>query len=107
MNPRDTDALYYALLTKTKDFFDSQEAHHKFTRELLSEWEVTQDDDTRYADEHAWVKDIFESNPTCWTEERDKHPGFAPRRSRHHNRNEELQVGDTTQLDSFLAGFTK
>lgn len=87
MNPRDMDAL-----------LDSWKS--------LGLRDFIQDDDVRYTAEHAWIRDIFKSKLTCWTDERDRYPGFAPRRAVKSVRNEELQAGDTTELDSFLAGFS-
>lgn len=120
MNPRDMDALYDAAAAylevkarecqdrtwRFKSDIDSSESSRNFARELLGKWKISQDDDVRYADERAWVRDIFKPQTTCWTEERDRYPGFAPRRSTP-IRNEELQAGDTTELDSFLSSFNK
>ena len=108
MNPRDMDALFDAI--KAYDWVRNGETNPdstwNFTRTILGKWKIDQDDDVRYADERAWVKDIFKAETTCWTEESDRYPGFAPRRSKS-VRNEELQTGDTTELDSFLASFNK
>ena len=60
-----------------------------------------------YADERMWITDIFEPTTTQSTEERDRYPKFATKRPNKQSRREELQVGDTTQLDSFLADFVK
>ena len=121
MNPRDMDAFYDAIIgyaeARARESHDrtwsfkadvaSSESSRNFAREILGKWKINQDDDVRYADERAWVKDIFKPETTCWTEERDRYPGFAPRRGRYPVRNEELQAGDTTELDSFLASFKK
>lgn len=70
-------------------------------------WKANPWDDELYADERMWITDIFEPKTTQYTEDRDRYPKFAPRRNNQQNRREELQVGDTTQLDSFLADFVK
>lgn len=115
MNPRDMDAFYDAAVAymeaKARGARDrtwcfkadaaSSESSRNFAREVLGKWEIDRD-----ADERAWVRDLFKPQPTCWTEERDKYPRFAPRRSKP-VRNEVLQAGDTTELDSFLASFNK
>lgn len=88
------------------DIASSEPTSRDFARAILGRWKLDRDDDVRYADERSWVKDIFKAETTCWTEERDRYPGFAPRRSKP-VRNEELQAGDTTELDSFLASFNK
>lgn len=121
VNPRDMDAFYDAATAydwvrtgaanpdrawNLKADVASSESSRDFARAVLGRWKINQDDDVRYADERAWVKDIFKAETTCWTEERDRYPGFAPRRSKP-VRNEELQAGDTTELDSFLASFNK
>lgn len=122
MNPRGMDALYdaikaydwvrngeanpYSTWRLKADIASSEPTSRDFARAILGKWKIDQDDDVRYADERAWVQDIFKSETTCWTEERDRYPGFAPRRSKP-VRNEELQAGDTTELDSFLASFNK
>lgn len=122
MNPRDMDAFYDGLTTydwvrtgaaanpdRTWSFkadVASSESSQNFARAILGRWHLDQDDDIRYADERAWVKDIFKAETTCWTEERDRYPGFAPKRKPPVMR-EDLQAGDTEQLDSFLAGFVK
>ena len=112
MNPRDIDAFYdaikaYGLVRAgTTSRESTEELNRDFARAILGRWKLDRDDDVRYADERAWVKDIFKAETTCWTEERDRYPGFAPRRSKP-VRNEELQAGDTTELDGFLASFNK
>lgn len=110
MNPRDFDAFYDAIIgyagAKARENRSRTWQLKNFARELPGKWKLNQDDDVRYADERAWVRDIFKPETTCWTEERDRYPGFAPRRNGF-ARSEELQAGDTAQLDSFLASFTK
>lgn len=121
VNPRDTDAFYDAVAAydwvrtgaantdrtwNLKADVASSESSRDFARAILGRWKLDQDDDVRYADERSWVRDIFKAETTCWTEERDRYPGFAPRRNKP-VRNEELQAGDTTELDSFLANFKK
>ena len=70
-------------------------------------WKDDSLEEELYADERRWITDIFEPTTTQSTEERDRYPKFAPKRPNRSSRKEELQVGDTTQLDSFLAGFMK
>lgn len=115
MNPRDMDAFYDAAVAymeaKASGVRDrtwhfkadatSSESSRNFAREVLGKWKIDPD-----ADERAWVRDLFKQQPTCWTEERDRYPRFAPKRTNRYSRNEELQLGDTTELDSFLAGFS-
>lgn len=117
MNPRDMDAFYDAIMayTKTRVREDQNrtwcvksdiatgETYRTFARELLGRWKLDPNDDVRYADERAWITDAFKAEPTCLTEERDKYPGFVPKRKP--VRHEDLQAGDTTQLDSFLGEF--
>lgn len=98
MNQRDMDALYDAIIAY------SGEAHRDFLPELIGKWKFRLDDEVQYADERAWIKDIFKPEVTYRTEERDKYPRFAPRKIAP-TRNEELQAGDTDALDSFLAEF--
>lgn len=69
-------------------------------------WKDPFDDEGLYESERMWITDIFEPKTTQFTEERDKYPKFAPKRPCGQTR-EELQIGDTAQLDSFLAGFIK
>ena len=95
------------------------------------QWKVEQEE--AFAAERAWIKQAFMSEP-IGDEEQDRHPQFVRRYmgrpAREHNPvcyengtgslvygwvNEqipkrqtpsELQAGDTTELDSFLAGFS-
>ena len=112
MNPRDMDAFYdairaYDLVRAGSTSREStDELNRDFARAILGRWKLDRDDDVRYADERSWVKDIFKAETTCLTEERDRYPVFAKLRSKPVI-NEELQAGDTTELDSFLASFNK
>lgn len=95
-------------------------------------WKVEQEE--AFAAERAWIKQAFMSAPIGEDEEHDRHPQFVrrymgrPARERnpvcYENGNgslvygwvneqipkqrtpSELQAGDTTELDSFLAGFS-
>ena len=60
------------------------------------QWKVEQEE--AFAAERAWVKQAFMSAPIGEDEEHDRHPQFVRRC--------ELQAGDTTELDNFLAGFS-
>lgn len=112
MNPRDMDAILDAIAAYNWAIPEEESPDRTWDLQVnnfartLGRWNIDPHDDARYADEHAWVNDIFKPETTCWTEERDRYPGFAPRRQRQ-SRNEELKVGDTTQLDNFLSGFVK
>ena len=77
------------------------------TRQYKWVWRDPFDDEELYESERMWMTDIFEPKTTQYTEDRDRYPKFAPKRNNQQNRREELQVGDTTQLDSFLADFVK
>lgn len=77
-----------------------------FVMDIIGRRRSGWDYDLLYVDEHSWVRDIFKSETTRWTEERDRHPKFAPRRNKA-IRNQELHAGDTSELDSFLANFKK
>lgn len=116
MNPRDMDAYYDAFRVYTEAKIredpellwavESDVTAGKTYR--LGRWNLDQAEDVRYADERAWITDAFKAETTYLTEERDKYPGFAPKRpKRKPVRHEDLQAGDTAQLDSFLAGFVK
>lgn len=122
MNPRDMDAFYDAIRAYTaaqvredqsrtwrvESDIAAGETYHDFARELLGRWKLDPDDDVRYADERAWITDAFKAELTYMTEERDRYPGFAPKRpKRKPVMHEDLQAGDTTELDSFLASFNK
>lgn len=118
MNPRDTDAFYDAIKSYMKSRVRENqsttwrvehdiaagETYRDFSRELLGRWKLFQDEDARYADEREWITDAFKAEVTYLTEERDRYPGFAPKRKK--VRSEDLQAGDTTELDSFLLGFS-
>ena len=95
-------------------------------------WKVEQEES--FAAERAWIKQAFMSAPIGEDEEHDRHPQYVRRYmgrpAREHtpvyyeNANgsrvygwvneqipkqrttSELQAGDTTELDSFLAGFS-
>ena len=96
------------------------------------QWKVEQEE--AFAAERAWIKQAFMSAPIGEDEEHDRHPQYVRRYmgrpAREHtpvyyeNANgsrvygwvneqipkqrtaSELQAGDTTELDSFLAGFS-
>lgn len=111
MNPRDMDAFYDAITDYTKaqaredqsitwcveHGIASGDTYRIFARKPIGEWIVDQDEDVRYADERSWITDAFKSDMTNST----RYPKRRP------VRHEELQTGDTAQLDSFLAGFVK
>lgn len=82
------------------------ESPHDFAMDIIGRRKSGWDYDLLYIDEHSWVRDIFKSETTHWTEERDKHPKFAPRRNKS-IRNQELHAGDTAEIDNFLANFKK
>lgn len=77
-----------------------------FAMDIIGGRKSCWDYDLLYVDEHSWVRDIFKSETTHWTEERDRHHKFTPRRNKL-IRNQELHTGDTSELDSFLANFKK
>ena len=91
--------------------------------------------ETTYEDERVWLNRAFMARPIGDSEEQDRHPGathftirhdkpvrYAPIFEESHGSQvygwvdeqisskkpakEELQAGDTSMLDSFLAGFT-
>ena len=92
------------LQIKYHDTFN--EKPRNFAMDIIGRRKSGWDYDLLYVDEHSWVRDIFKSETTNWTEERDRHPKFAPRRNKS-IRNHELHAGDTAELDSFLANFKK
>lgn len=107
-----------------------QSYEYKFTP-----WKMPEEQDEAYAAERSWIKQAFMSEPMVGEgEEHDRYPRFISRYmgrpAREHtpvyyeNANgsrvygwvneqipkqrttSELQAGDTTELDSFLAGFS-
>lgn len=96
------------------------------------QWKVEQEE--AFAAERAWIKQAFMSAPIGEDEEHDRHPQYVRRymvrQVREHipvyyekangsrvygwvneqipkqRTTSELQAGDTTELDSFLAGFS-
>lgn len=99
-------------------------------------WKMPDEQDEAYTAERSWIKQAFMSEPMVGEgEERDRYPRFTPRYMGRPARERtpvyyetangsrvygwvdeqipkkkqeatELQAGDTTELDSFLAGFT-
>lgn len=70
-------------------------------------WKVEWAGDEWPEEERKWITDIFTQTTDRGTEEYDRHLSVQKRRrSRLERNSEDLRVGDTTELDSFLAGFS-
>lgn len=120
MNPRDMDAFYDAILayTEAKSERDADIPWIKYDvassespgylRKDLGIWNTSLEDDPHTAS-NAWLKDIFESKVTYRTDERERRGSVLHRSGSYPIRkfDSDLQVGDTTELDSFLASFHK
>lgn len=116
MNPRNMDALYDAILAYTEA---------KSERDANIPWikyDVASSESPGYlskdmgiwntsfeAAHNAWLKDIFEGKVTYRTDERERRGAVLHRTGSYPIRkfDSDLQVGDTTELDSFLASFHK